>query len=221
MLERWWEPIRRWCRKVGVPSGGHLLLEENILHHVPLYGDAFAAFRHMDSPGIDCLSSDPAAPRYRSHAGMGADIPWNAARLASMLTQHTPRPRLGAVMFAAFGLLAGLLTLVGIYGLISYSVGQRTREMGIRMALGATSLDIVREFLTSALGMIAIGGVLGTLGAIVAVRMMSTMLFQVRPMDAITFGAVLMMLTGTALLATFIPARRAAKTDPAIALRHD
>jgi putative ABC transport system permease protein len=114
-----------------------------------------------------------------------------------------------------------LLAVVGLYGVMSYVATQRTREVGIRMALGATSLDIVREFLTSALGMIAIGGVLGTLGAVAAVRLMSTMLFEVRPTDAVTFGAVLTMLTGTALLATYIPARRAAKTDPAIALRHD
>lgn len=92
MVERWWEPIRRWCRDQGVASGGHLLLEENILHHVPLYGDAFTALRHMDSTGIDCLSSDPAVPRYRSHAGMGADVPWNAARLASSAAELDGRP---------------------------------------------------------------------------------------------------------------------------------
>lgn len=87
MVERWWEPLRRWSAANGVPSGGHLLLEENILHHVPLYGSAFDAFRHMDSPGIDCLSSDPSVPRYTNMAGMGADIPWNAARLASSVAE--------------------------------------------------------------------------------------------------------------------------------------
>ena len=92
MVERWWEPLRSWAKANGVQSGGHLLLEENILHHVPLYGSAFEAFRHMDSPGIDCLSSDPTVPRYTSMAGMGADIPWNAARLASSVAELYGKP---------------------------------------------------------------------------------------------------------------------------------
>ncbi len=92
MTERWWEPLRRWSAANGVPSGGHLLLEENIIHHVPLYGSAFEAFRHMDSPGIDCLSSDPTVARYASMAGMGADIPWNAARLASSAAEIDGKP---------------------------------------------------------------------------------------------------------------------------------
>jgi putative ABC transport system permease protein len=141
--------------------------------------------------------------------------------METVLSESLGERRFNMTLLGSFAGLALVLAVVGLYGVMSYVATQRTREVGIRMALGATSLDIVREFLTSALGMIAIGGVLGTLGAIAAVRMMSTMLFQVRPMDAITFGAVLTMLTGTALLATYIPARRAAKTDPAIALRHD
>ncbi|NLH98436.1 MAG: hypothetical protein GX446_02980 [Chthonomonadales bacterium] len=93
MTERWWEPLRRWSAANGVPSGGHLLLEENIIHHVPLYGNAFEAFRHMDSTGIDCLSSDPTVPRYASMAGMGADVPWNAARLASSVAELDGKPQ--------------------------------------------------------------------------------------------------------------------------------
>ncbi len=92
MTERWWEPLRRWSAANGVRSGGHLLLEENIIHHVPLYGSVFEAYRHMDSPGIDCLSSDPTIPRYASMAGMGADIPWNAARLASSAAELDGKP---------------------------------------------------------------------------------------------------------------------------------
>lgn len=92
MVERWWKPLRRWSAANKVPSGGHLLLEENIIHHVPLYGDAFEAFRHMDSTGIDCLSSNPTLPRYASMAGMGADTPWNAARLASSAAELDGKP---------------------------------------------------------------------------------------------------------------------------------
>jgi putative ABC transport system permease protein len=141
--------------------------------------------------------------------------------METVLSESLGERRFHMTLLGSFAALALLLAVVGLYGVMSYVATQRTREVGIRMALGATSLDIVREFLTSALGMIAIGGVLGTLGAVAAVRLMSTMLFEVRPTDAVTFGAVLTMLTGTALLATYIPARRAAKTDPAIALRHD
>ena len=141
--------------------------------------------------------------------------------LETVLSESLGERRFNMTLLGSFAALALVLAVVGLYGVMSYVATQRTREVGIRMALGATSLDIVREFLTSAMGMIAIGGVLGTLGAMVAVRMMSTMLFQVQPMDVITFATVLTVLAGTALLATYIPARRAAKTDPAIALRHD
>ncbi len=83
MVGSFFEPIKQWCAKHDVPSGGHLLLEENILNHVACYGDAFACFRAMDAPGIDALSMDPKVPRYTGLNCMGADVPWDAARMAS------------------------------------------------------------------------------------------------------------------------------------------
>ncbi len=83
MLEAFWLPIRRWCEAHAIPSGGHNILEENILYHCCMYGDMMAAFRAMHVPGIDCLSSDPMAPPHASLDGMGPDIPWNAARYAA------------------------------------------------------------------------------------------------------------------------------------------
>ena len=114
-----------------------------------------------------------------------------------------------------------MLAVVGLYGVMSYVATQRTREVGIRVALGATSSDIVREFVWSATGMIVAGAVVGTMGAFIGTRVLSTMLYEVRSTDALTFGTVLLLLTATALLATYIPARRAAKTDPMVALRHE
>lgn len=81
--EAFFQPIRDWCKAHNVPSGGHALLEENLLQHVPLYGDLFGCFQAMDVPGIDALSLDPTTPWYDSTAGMGSDVPWNAARLAA------------------------------------------------------------------------------------------------------------------------------------------
>lgn len=141
--------------------------------------------------------------------------------LDAIMSESLGERRFHMTLLGSFAGLALVLAIVGLYGVMSYVVTQRTREVGIRIALGATSNDIVRQFIYSAAGMIALGAALGTIGAIAAVRVLSTMLFQVRPTDAVTFGAVLFVLISTALLATYIPARRAARTDPVVALRYE
>jgi ABC-type antimicrobial peptide transport system permease subunit len=122
-------------------------------------------------------------------------------------------------MLALSGGMALLLGLVGIYGVISYSVSQRTREIGIRMALGAPQREVRRMFVRHGLVLIAIGVAFGLAAAIALTRLMSSLLFEVSPLDPITYAAVPVVLIAAALLASYLPARRATAIDPVDALR--
>jgi ABC-type antimicrobial peptide transport system permease subunit len=125
------------------------------------------------------------------------------------------------VMLGLAASVALLLGVVGIYGVISYVAAQRTREIGIRIALGAQIGDVRKLFLRHGLRLTAAGLVLGIGLALVLTHVMSAYLFGVGPMDPLTFGAVSALLAGIALLATYLPARRAARIDPNVALRAD
>jgi ABC-type antimicrobial peptide transport system permease subunit len=123
------------------------------------------------------------------------------------------------VMLAIAASVALLLGVVGIYAVIAYVVAQRTREIGIRMALGARSLDVRALFLRQALWLTVSGIAIGIGASLVVTRALSALLFGVSRMDPLTYAAVSVILTAVALLATHIPARRAARVDPIIALR--
>lgn len=126
-----------------------------------------------------------------------------------------------ATLAGAFGLLALALVCVGLYGLLAYSVAQRTKEIGIRMALGAQAGWVVRLVLRDGARLIATGVVLGLPAAWIASRWTKSMLFGVTPMDAGAIAAALALLTTAALLAAYLPARRASRLDPLTALRHE
>ena len=123
------------------------------------------------------------------------------------------------VMLAIAASMALLLGVVGLYGVISYSVSQRTREIGIRIALGAQQAMVRRMFVRDGLLLTAIGVVCGLAAAIMLTRLLSGLLFEVSPLDPITYCAVSAVLIGSALLATYIPARRATAIEPVEALR--
>ena len=126
-----------------------------------------------------------------------------------------------AIVVTAFALLALLLASLGIYGLLAYSVAQRTRELGIRLALGANRVDLLKLVVGNGMKLAVTGTVLGILGAVGAGYALASILFQVRPTDiAIMTGVPLLLLT-VALLASYIPARRATKIDPIVALRQE
>jgi ABC-type antimicrobial peptide transport system permease subunit len=123
------------------------------------------------------------------------------------------------LMLAVAGAMALLLGTVGIYGVIAYSVSQRTREIGIRMALGAQRQELTGMFVRHGLLLAGIGVAFGLVAAFLSMRFLSTLLFGVKPIDLLTYSAVSIGLVATALLASYLPSRRAATVDPVEALR--
>jgi ABC-type antimicrobial peptide transport system permease subunit len=129
--------------------------------------------------------------------------------------------RVAASVLGLFGLVALILAVIGIYGVTSYSVSQRTREIGIRMALGADKRDVLRLVLSSGAKLALIGVVIGLVVATVLTRLVTSLLFGITPAYTLTFVLISGVLTFAALLACYVPARRAAKTDPLVALRYE
>jgi putative ABC transport system permease protein len=121
----------------------------------------------------------------------------------------------------SFGILALTLTAIGIYGVVAYSVVQRTREVGIRMALGAQKRDVLKMILAQGLGLVAWGTALGLLVCYWLSRLVSSHLYGVSAYDPATLSSVVVVLVVVALLAAYIPARRATKVDPLVALRYE
>ena len=141
--------------------------------------------------------------------------------LADILGRETQSWRLGATMFSVFGALALALAAIGLYGVIAYSVAQRTQEMGVRVALGAQAGDVVRLVLTEGMRIAVVGVVLGSGVALVVSRWVKPLLFGVSPRDPAVFAGVAAALLAVAALASAIPARRAARVDPMEALRSE
>ena len=135
--------------------------------------------------------------------------------------ESMPSNRLQSLLLTVFAAIAVLLAAIGIYGVISYSVEQRTHEIGIRAALGASKGDLVRLILRSGMAMAGVGLVLGFGGAFGLTRLLTNLLFGVGERDPMTLGAVAALLASVALLACYIPARRATKVDPMVALRYE
>jgi putative ABC transport system permease protein len=117
--------------------------------------------------------------------------------------------------------MALVLAAIGIYGVIAYSVGLRTQEIGIRIALGAGRFDVLLLILRSGFALTLAGTGLGIAGALALIRLMSAMLFGVRPTDPLTFAAVSIVLVLASVVASYVPARRATKVDPIVALRYE
>ncbi|MGE0885247.1 MAG: ABC transporter permease [Blastocatellales bacterium] len=145
----------------------------------------------------------------------------NVSNMNEVVASSIAPRRFNALLLAAFAVMALLLATTGIYGLMAYAVSQRTREVGIRMALGAQRSDVIRLILKQGLTLTLIGIVTGTIGALVAVRAMTSLLYGITPTDPLTFLTIALLLTIVALLACYLPARRAAKVDPLTALRHE
>jgi ABC-type antimicrobial peptide transport system permease subunit len=129
--------------------------------------------------------------------------------------------RFTLTLMLLFGVIALVLSAVGIYGVMAFAVSQRTQEIGIRMALGASALDVLKLVLRNGMFLAVIGAVIGLAGAFAITRFMSSLLFGVSPTDVVTFSLVTAGLLLVALVACYLPARRATKVDPLIALRYE
>jgi len=143
----------------------------------------------------------------------------NIRTLDQLLTNSISQHRFHLLLLAFFALIALLLAAVGVYGIVSYTVKQRTHEIGVRMAFGAQARDVLRLIIGHEIKLTLIGALIGLAGALALTRLIKTLLFDVSATDPLTFIVIALLMIGVALLACWIPARRATKVDPMIALR--
>jgi putative ABC transport system permease protein len=147
-------------------------------------------------------------------------LPLTAVQTVSTtLSQSLWAPRMGASLLAIFGILALVLAAIGIYGVMSYTVSQRSREIGIRMALGASRSDVMRMVIRQGVILIATGLAMGLVGSAALSSSIGNLLFGVNTRDLQTYVMVSLLLAAVAILASYLPARRGTRVDPLIALR--
>ena len=151
----------------------------------------------------------------------GEIVVYGAQTMAESVAASIATRRFVMILLSIFAAVALLLASVGIYGVLSYLVGSRTQEIGVRMALGARRLDVMRMILGSGARMILLGIAIGVVLALALTRLMSEMLFAVRPTDPATFAIVPLLLCAIALFACYMPARKAMRVDPMVALRYE
>jgi putative ABC transport system permease protein len=150
------------------------------------------------------------------------DLPlYGIATMEELLASHLSQRRFSTLVLSAFAAVALLLAAIGIFGVLAFLVQQRTSEIGIRVALGADRKDILRLVLGKGFGLILTGVAVGIAVSALATRLLSTLLFGVTPLDASAFVGIPALLIGIALLACYIPARRASRIDPVVALRNE
>ena len=149
------------------------------------------------------------------------EIPARFRTFAQVYSDSLGSRRFNVILIGFFGITALLLATIGVFGVMAYSVSRRTREIGVRVALGAATWDVLKMILGQGLRTVMIGVAIGIAGSLVLMRTITSMLFGVTATDPLTFSGVTILLVGTALLACYVPARRATKVDPMVALRHE
>src|SRR5215204_5105330 len=167
---------------------------------------------------------DPAslAPSVRGAvASVDRDLPvYRVTTMEKMVAESLMERRFSMFLFGVFAALALALAVVGLYGVMSYGVAQRTHEIGLRLALGAQGRDVLRMVVGQGMGLVAVGLGIGLVGAFLLTRLMSSLLYGVSAADPLTYAGITLLLGAVALLASYIPARRATKVDPMVALRY-
>jgi putative ABC transport system permease protein len=149
-------------------------------------------------------------------------VPLSQVReLAEIVDENVAPRRLSVLLLSAFAALALVLSAVGIYGVMSYMVTQRTQEIGVRIAFGAQRADVMRLVLRNGMALLLVGLGIGLAGAFALSRFLQSLLFEVKSTDIMTFASVPFMLAAVAFLACYLPARRATLVDPVVALRND
>ena len=220
--------VLRWRTIVGVVGHvKHYALDvegrEQIYapHGQPLYG----AFVPRDMTLAVRTSLDPASVTSAIREQVFAidkDLPlYNIATMEHLVSNSVAQPRLNLSLLAAFAALALVLSAVGVYGVMAYAVTQRTHEIGIRMALGAMPRDVLKQVLSEGGRLAFVGLSLGIVAALALTRLMASLLFAVKPNDPLTIGVAAGLLALVALVACYLPARRATRVDPMVALRYE
>ena len=169
-------------------------------------------------------ASDPLAladTLRRKVRALDSGVPVKFTTLEASLAENVAGPRFRTVLLGIFAGLAVLLAMAGVYGVMAYAVGQRTGEIGLRMALGANPKDVLGLVLGQGLKLAGIGLAIGLVAAVVASKLLAKVLFSVKPTDPATYAAVAVLLGAVAMLACYLPARRATKVDPLVALRQE
>jgi putative ABC transport system permease protein len=205
---------------VGIVGGNkHFALQES------LRPEMFIPGSHLRMSVVVRGASDPPMLTAAVRQALRQIDPDQAAStfrtMADVVTSSAANERFNTLLLGAFAAIALLLTAAGIFGVLSYLVTQRTREIGLRIALGAQQTDVLRVIVGHGLRLVLLGLCIGVAGAFVVTRWMSSVLFGVTPTDPLTFTVVAIMLGTVALLASYIPARRAMRLDPMVALRHE
>jgi putative ABC transport system permease protein len=220
-LERWRPPVDPWVRIVGIVAD----VSNAGPRETPVPG-VYIPFTLIPSPNFALAVRTAtlplaALPAVRARvAAVDKDQPLAFIRtLEEQVALVTAQERFTMVFLAVFAGFGLALAAIGIYGAISYSVSQRTREVGIRMALGADALDVIRLIVAGGFRLAVLGIVMGVLGSVALMRMISTLLYGVTPTDPLAFGIVAILLCLVGLAACYIPARRASRVSPLVALR--
>ena len=192
----------------------------------PAVPSVYLPFEQSDQPGLSIAlrgSLTPAAMISSARAAVrevDRTLPIFAVRpLEALISSSVARQRFYALLLGVFAAVALTLAAVGLYGVISYAVSQRTHELGVRVALGASDQRITGMVMREGLALTGLGLALGLAGSVAVARIVASLLFGVRASDPITFGGVAVLLVGVAALASFLPARRAARVDPMVAMR--
>jgi ABC-type antimicrobial peptide transport system permease subunit len=213
-----------WCTVVGVAENvknGGLLEPDDpemyfLKHSVATDWAGRTPLIIVDS----VLSPNATVPWVRSQiAHLEPTVPVTTETLNEQISKMADRPRFETALSGFFALCGLLMALIGLYGVIAFVATQRTQEIGIRMALGATRLEVLRLITIEGVRLIALGGMIGLAAALGTAQLLKSLLFNVAPRDPLPYAAVALLLALMALAATLIPARRAASADPMQALR--
>jgi putative ABC transport system permease protein len=215
-----------WCTIIGVVAD-----VKNAGIDKPTGTELYLPYNQKQGQGYDSMnlfirSSLPASTLVsevrRQLADIDSQVPISKIQpMEDVISSAQSRPRFLTLLLSIFSGVALALAAVGIYGLLSYSVARRSKEFGLRMALGAQQEDVLGMVLRQGAWMVASGLVAGVIAALALTRLMSSLLFHVRATDPLTFAIVSAGLAIVALLASYIPARRATKTNPMVALRYE
>jgi predicted permease len=157
----------------------------------------------------------------RAAAEIAPDVPVSFTTMEATIGKRMEEPRFRALLFAVLAGIAGCLAMAGVYGVVAHAVQHRSREIGLRMALGASQMSVLRMMLERGVMLAAVGTVLGLAGAFGATRFLETMLFEVQPLDGPVYAGVALLLGIVTVIASYVPARRAAVMNPADVLKAD